>query len=378
MLVDVTASDAELVELARAGDGAAFGQLFGRHDTRVVAVCRQRLRSASDVDDAVQESFARALANLHQLRDPASFGPWVRSIAVRACMDQHRAARRVVALDAEGQSEVEDLEPRPDEVAESTERQESIRESLRELGARDRHALWMRHVREAPVSVVASELGMTEGSTRVMLARARQRFRTAAAGITVLVPPTRRQWLRDVAHMPMPAMDAVAMAVALTIAAGVGSAAAASRSEQERPPVAAAHQQALVPQVPQAPVPQVPPVRARRPLPAVTPASPVPTSIRPASVRPARPAATPPAAVAPAAEAAAEDSSSGRGKDPVQRIQQSVEVDRSYPEEGETDEIADVTIIAGDEESGVRLFGANADEVDEAAADAAANVVPGD
>jgi RNA polymerase sigma-70 factor (ECF subfamily) len=218
-------TDAELVGLALTGDGDAFHQLFDRHRDRVTAVCRQRLRSSSDVDDAVQEAFARALANLRQLREAENFGPWIRSIAVRACMDHHRAAARLIPVDDEKHGEAEDNAPLPDEMLLAAERNASLRATFQELGERDRRALWMRHVSEAPVAAVAMELGLTEGSTRVLLTRARHRLRAATTSLPVFIPLSWRQWFRD--HFPAtaPALDALVVAVALTIA-GTASAAA--------------------------------------------------------------------------------------------------------------------------------------------------------
>lgn len=180
--------DAALVEQARSGEAAAFSELFRRHRDAVARMCSERLTFASDVDDAVQESFARALGRLNQLREPARFGPWVRSIAVRTCTDHHRDRRRVIVLGDAGVREVEDTRPGPYEALEVRERSAAFQARLFELAERDRRALWMRHVADAPVAAVATELGLTEGSTRVLLTRARHRLRAAVAGLPVLVP----------------------------------------------------------------------------------------------------------------------------------------------------------------------------------------------
>lgn len=213
-------SDADLAEMAAAGDRDAFEQLFARHVSHVRAICRQRLGTSADVDDAVQETFARALANLHQLRDAAGFGPWVRSIAVRACADHHRATRRVIATPVE-ELDLTDNGPEPDELVVAFEDSASVHRSLAQLGPRDAHALWLRHVTGAPVTEVADELGLTPGSARVLLTRARHRLRAATTLLPALVPLSWRQWLRD--HLPTsaPALDAMVAIVALGLVAGV-------------------------------------------------------------------------------------------------------------------------------------------------------------
>ena len=337
MLLDVDFTDTELVQRARTGDQWAFSVLFERHRQSVVAVCRGRLRSDSDVEDAVQEAFARALGKLHQLRDSGQFGAWVRSIAIRACMDHHQAARRVVALDSDDHSEVEDVAPRPDEVVEAAEEQATVHSYLAELGARDRHALWLRHVREAPVSTVASELGLTEGSARVMLARARQRLRAAATGIGVFVPLSWRQWFRDHMHAPMPAFDAIAMVVAFTIAGGVASAGPPAKPSLREPAAAVSVERRADRPRAKAKQVEIQADRERRPQ------------------RADRTAAAPPAV--PTIEPRAGAPVESPRRSPIERVRDSVDVRREYPNEDETDELADVTVFANEQENTVRLYG---------------------
>ena len=320
MTANPAASDAELVRAAQAGSQDAFRLLFDRHAAGVAAVCRNRVPSAADVDDAVQEAFARALAKLGQLRSPENFGPWVRSIAIRACMDHHRVARRVIVLDDADRPDVSDGAPQPDEVLVAAERDAAVRASLLQLSPRDRQALWLRHVGEAPVATVASELGMTEGSVRVMLTRARERLRAASAGIPVLVPLGWRQWLRERLQAPTPAFEALVVAVAIT-AAGAGVLGGAGRDPQvprEREPAAIAA-------VTVSDTGPAPAARAER-------RSTQPQS-RPAASRPARAAArqetaAPPRALAP--------------------VGKRVQVRRQYPRPEESNEMANVSVFTGD------------------------------
>ena len=349
MLVEVAVADAELVELARAGDGDAYRQLFDRHRDRVTAVCRQRLRDASDVDDAVQESFARALAKLHQLRDGDNFGPWIRSIAVRACTDHHRAAQRLVPVDDERHGETPDTAPLPDEMLLSAERDASLRATFDELGERDRRALWMRHVSEAPVAAVAMELGLTEGSTRVLLTRARHRLRAATTSLPALIPLSWRQWIRD--HFPAatPALDALAVAVVLTLAgAGAVDATDTSRPADEVTPAAAVEQAE----------PTKAPNRER--------------VQRRAGDRPAPTAAAP---GGPDTRDGAEGAAAGR-RGPVSRLGNAVQIRDEHPSSEETDELVDLDVFTDkddvdEEHNNLRVYGRQVQPVVDAAQAAA-------
>lgn len=329
----VDATDAELVGLATAGDREAFRILFDRHSPRVAAACRSKLRSQPDVDDAVQEAFFRALANLDQLREPEQFGAWVRSIAVRACMNHHRAARRVIVMDSDIHADRPDSAPPPDQVVEGFERDETIRDLLMQLGERDRQALYMRHINEAGVSEIASSLGLTEGSTRVMLTRARERLRVVAAGLGGLIPWSWRRWFRDHLAPTVPSLEVLVVAVAVGLAGGF-----VAPTAEARPPAAdITAQKASAPQ------------KAR----AVQRAKQQNREARGGARSPSRPAT---------AEAAPELRAAGAAPTPERRrvlnvVRDSVQVKREYPDEEESQELLGLTIISAEDENEVSVYG---------------------
>jgi RNA polymerase sigma factor (sigma-70 family) len=353
MAPEAVPSDARLVELVRAGDTHAFSTLFDRHREAVTRVCARRLNRHGDVDDAVQEAFATALARLHQLRDPSRFGPWIRSIAVRACTDHHRAQGRVIVLDDDGVISLADAAPGPDELVVQQEHSAAVRASLSGLGERDRQALLLRHVDDAPVAAVASELGLTEGSTRVLLTRARHRLRDAVGGLPVLLPPSWRHWLRTHVGAVGPAAEALAVAVVISVAAGgvIGSA----------PDAGAA---APRPGVRHHLVAEKDPRHHR------TAAAPTHRSAAGRSQRAEMPARAPKVAVTAAAPATTVAASP---RTPVQRAADAVEVQRRYPDSDESQELADVTIFANDDQTNVGLF---ADDVNGAVRNARKQVAP--
>lgn len=83
------ASDAALVEAARAGDRRAFATLYRRHARTVHGVLLARL-PRSELRDAMQDTFTQALARLPGLCEPAAFSPWLASIARNLARDWHK------------------------------------------------------------------------------------------------------------------------------------------------------------------------------------------------------------------------------------------------------------------------------------------------
>src|SRR5947209_6182942 len=83
-----------LIERARGGDRAAFGELVERFQPAVYAVALARLRDVNEAVELTQEVFIHAMTKLDQLRDPLCFVGWLRQITVRMALN--RLTRRVM------------------------------------------------------------------------------------------------------------------------------------------------------------------------------------------------------------------------------------------------------------------------------------------
>src|SRR5262249_27569249 len=92
-----TGDDSRLVEAARAGDRAAFGELYDRYARMVHGILLARV-PLSEVDDLVHDTFLQALRRLHALRDCARFGAWLATITRNRANDYHRQSVEQVEL----------------------------------------------------------------------------------------------------------------------------------------------------------------------------------------------------------------------------------------------------------------------------------------
>src|SRR5437588_8810305 len=87
-------TDAELVERARQGDPAAFGELVERHRSAVFRAALAALGSAADAEDVAQETFLTAYRKLSSFRAEASFKTWLLTIAWHQAINQRRGLKR--------------------------------------------------------------------------------------------------------------------------------------------------------------------------------------------------------------------------------------------------------------------------------------------
>lgn len=238
-------SDAQLVRRYQSGDVEAFTCLYQRHNAAVRDVCRRRLRDSALAEDAVQETFARALTALPGFTDGQLFEHWLKRVAANHCKDVlRRHERRNVPLDAEVGTPV-DLKSE-DEILRCIQR-DAVTGVLREMSQRDAAVLVAHHVNGDPVTVLAQRWGQTSGAMKVTLHRARARFREVSAGMLGLAPfgPLRRWWrqtlwnLRQLdggATAAASAMPAAAMQIVVAVSLTVSSPAfAATIDDGQRP-----------------------------------------------------------------------------------------------------------------------------------------------
>jgi RNA polymerase sigma-70 factor (ECF subfamily) len=89
-------SESSLIALARSGDDEAFGQLVRLRQTSVRGLLRRCCGDSQLADDLAQETFVRAWKHLGRLESPATFGGWLRQIALNVWLDHAR--RRNIAF----------------------------------------------------------------------------------------------------------------------------------------------------------------------------------------------------------------------------------------------------------------------------------------
>jgi RNA polymerase sigma-70 factor, ECF subfamily len=95
-------AEAALLQAAQAGDEAALDRLLALHERGLLTLCRGILGHAEDAEDAVQETFFRALRALPRFQPgQATFRTWLFRIALNLCLDWKRQHRPTEPWDEE-------------------------------------------------------------------------------------------------------------------------------------------------------------------------------------------------------------------------------------------------------------------------------------
>jgi len=97
-MADDRPGERALLARARAGDTAAMEDLLKANERPLFSLCCGILGNTNDAEDAVQESFFRALRTLHRFRGDSGFRTWLYRIALNTCLEWKRARRPVDSL----------------------------------------------------------------------------------------------------------------------------------------------------------------------------------------------------------------------------------------------------------------------------------------
>jgi RNA polymerase sigma factor (sigma-70 family) len=172
-------SEADLVERARRGDGAAYDQLVRAHQDIAFRTAWLVSGSAADAEDAAQEAFVKAWRALGRFRQGAPFRPWLLAIVANEARNRRRSAgrREALALRAAAQAPSGDAAPSPEGALLAEERRAALIAALERLGDADREVLGCRFLLELSEQETAAALHVRHGTVKSRTARALERLR---------------------------------------------------------------------------------------------------------------------------------------------------------------------------------------------------------
>lgn len=170
--------DSSLARAARAGDRAALTALLTRHRQVVFGIASRILSDRADALDATQEACVRIWRFLGSYDPERPFAAWVRTVAVRAALDQ---ARRTRPFREEAGVDVPDPAGGPLEAAHRAEAGRAVTAALASLSPRQRAAFVCREIEGMEMDEVAAALGCLAVTARWHLFEARKRLAAALA-----------------------------------------------------------------------------------------------------------------------------------------------------------------------------------------------------
>ncbi len=180
LTVGTTLPDAALVRRIVGGDVAVFEILMRRHNPRVYRTIRAILRDEAEVEDAMQQAYLQAYANLRSFTGASSFATWLTRIAINEALGRRRKNARVVPVaDLDAEDPTMESRSTPEEDTARREAVGILERAIDRLPEAYRTVVMLRDVQQLPTEEVAAVLGISDEAVRIRLHRARRALREA-------------------------------------------------------------------------------------------------------------------------------------------------------------------------------------------------------
>lgn len=161
-----------LVDLARAGDSEAFGQLYDHYVTGIFKFIYYRVGSRQFAEDLTSETFMRALRSIQRFTwQGRDFGAWLTTIARNLVADHHKSGRSRLEFVTDDLPETH-TESGTEATVIRQMTDEQLFDAINTLSEEQRDCVLMRFIQELTVAQTAAALGRSEGAVKQLQFRA--------------------------------------------------------------------------------------------------------------------------------------------------------------------------------------------------------------
>ena len=179
----VTVEESLFIARLKANDDAAYDELVRTYNASIFHVAYRMLNDSAEASDVVQEIFLKVFRNIDGFKGEAALKTWIFRIAFSEILNRLRWWKRryrysTVSLDDSPNGNgnglhVADSRPTPQEVLESKEQETAIQQALSRLSSDHRSIVVLRDIEGFSYSEIAEVLGISIGTVKSRLARAR-------------------------------------------------------------------------------------------------------------------------------------------------------------------------------------------------------------
>lgn len=184
--------DESLVELAQAGDYAAYEEIVRRYQEKAFRLAFSLTKNDAEAQDVVQEAFLNVYRKLDSFKGDSKFGSWMYRVVANAGLMRLRKRRRLGEVSVDNESfELPEEEyydgatpqwrVRADEAVENLELREKIIEAVDELPPKYQTVFVLKEVEGLKLEEIAEVLDLSVGGVKSRLHRARLHLRATLA-----------------------------------------------------------------------------------------------------------------------------------------------------------------------------------------------------
>lgn len=186
-------TEAQLIERCKAGDSAAFDELISAHQDRVFNTAFRLMGNYEEALDLTQEVFLNCFRKISNFKGDSALSTWLYRITVNTAKNrwkyqQSRGLNRMTSMDAPMDADDEervkqypDNQPTPRKVATDREAMAYFEKQLKGLNEEHREVLVLRYMEELSYEEIADILGLSLGTVKSRIHRARNELRGVMA-----------------------------------------------------------------------------------------------------------------------------------------------------------------------------------------------------
>jgi RNA polymerase sigma-70 factor (ECF subfamily) len=174
-----------LLDLARAGDADAFGELCRVHETRLLRQAMMLCGNPDTAEDLAQETLVEAWKSVRRFKGRCQLFTWLCAILFNRYRNKLRARRPIPFSDLM-HHEREEIETRPESADDSSparaaqehEQRALVRECLEALPRKQQQVIYLRFFAGESLESIAGALGCSIGTVKSRLFYGMERLRT--------------------------------------------------------------------------------------------------------------------------------------------------------------------------------------------------------
>ena len=156
-----------LVEQACDGDTDSFTELCRRYYPAMVAIAHSIIGDRHLAEDAAQQTFAKAVRKMTQLKNKTKFAAWLAVICRNVALDLARRKEKLHTAD-----DLSMIAAKSHKNGHS----EAIREALNKLSASAREVIFLRYYDGMTYEQISAVLGISEQAINGRLRRAKKKM----------------------------------------------------------------------------------------------------------------------------------------------------------------------------------------------------------
>ncbi|GGE81057.1 sigma-70 family RNA polymerase sigma factor [Priestia taiwanensis] len=168
-----------LVKKARKGDDEAFEQLISMHQERLYRTAYMYVQNKEDALDVIQETVYKAYMSIEQLKKPEYFLTWLTRILIHHAYQVLNEKKKVMNIQ---EMQEENIPKGMSDELHRVEQNMDLKDAIMQLDENYQTVILLYYYYDLPISQIAWQLSVPEGTVKTYLHRARKRLRNILGG----------------------------------------------------------------------------------------------------------------------------------------------------------------------------------------------------